>query len=168
MRYIILIFLASIIGILHSCIYDKVEPEGYVSDETLFSLSDTTVTNFQYYKNNLSILSAAGNSPHGAFRVRFDSIAASALDTNGVLPSGATFPNNSVIVKETYIGSKIDLIVLMYKSAGAPNANLNWVWGEYNTDGSVVYSSGKAGTDCVSCHSDPGNKDYVRLFGEHP
>jgi hypothetical protein len=142
-----------------SCKKDSNSP----SDENLFK--EISETGYSYYQNG-DILTAASASPHGAFKLRFNKIAQDALDATGELPSGATFPDGSVIVKDVYNNGSLDLYAIMKKSTDA-NAGSGWLWSEYKPDGSVVYSISKKGDACISCHNSGVTRDLVRTFDLH-
>src|ERR1700749_5073817 len=88
------------------------------TDSALFA-KITTNTGFHYYKNNDWIYHSAPASAHKAFfRVHFNDIAQNALTDNGKLPSGATFPVGSLIVKELHgnaLGTKLQCYAIMEK-----------------------------------------------------
>jgi hypothetical protein len=146
---------------LCSCTRDSFAPEGVTSDEELYGLAKDSA--LHYYKNDTNTLGPAGNSPHGTFKVKFNSVAKAALDSTGELPIGSTFPENSLIVKFATSGH----IAVMYKRPASPHAANNWLWSEYDNSGSTIVSVYKSGTSCTSCHSGSGHRDYVRLFDLH-
>ena len=154
------LLLAFIITI-QSCKKDKTDPD---SDNRLFEeLSSGTYSDYQ----GGIILSAASPSPHGSFKLRFNATATSALDTTGEIPSGNSFPSGSVIVKDVYDGTTLKLHAVMKKDPGSTNSGSGWLWAEYNTDGSVIFSTGKKGDGCISCHSGSPNRDLTRTFDLH-
>jgi hypothetical protein len=166
--------------IIDSCTKDKgtdTESPSGLTDSELFS--QNSASGYTFFKNNSDTLAFTPNGGgHGGFiRVKFNSIAQAALDSTGHLPAGANFPNGSVVVKEIYQskGGILQKVAVMYKSSSDPNHGANWVWGEYNADGSNVAPVSLKGSACVSCHSrtssnsevpgDRGNSDLVRTFG---
>ncbi|MCX6273919.1 MAG: cytochrome P460 family protein [Bacteroidetes bacterium] len=161
-KYILLsgIVALSVISI-QSCKKDKTDPD---ADNKLYS--EATASGFTKYQND-TLLSAASPSPHGSFKLRFNSTAAAALDSTGELPSGNTFPYGSVIVKDVYNGTDLKLYAVMKKDPSSSNSGNGWLWAEFNPDGSVVFSTGKKGDGCVSCHSGSPNRDLTRTFDLH-
>jgi len=87
---------------------------------------------------------------------------------NGRLPSGATFPNGSIIFKEVLSegSGAVSLYTIMYKDRNSAQAGSGWLWAEYRPDRSVAYSISNRGGGCVGCHSleqGPAH-DLVRTF----
>lgn len=123
-------------------------------------------TGYTYYIGTPSITAGAGNSPHGFERVRFNSIAQTALDSTGKLPAGASFANGSIIVKEVYSSTSgaINLYAVMKKATNNSAAGSGYLWAEFETDGKAVFSTSKKGSSCTSCHSGSTNRDLVRVF----
>jgi len=142
-----------------ACAKDKGDVSGLFSDKKLFELAQNS-TGHTYYQNGAA-LPAAGNSPHGSFRLRFNPKAFSALDSLGELPAGNVFPDSSLLVKEALSGNNVNLYAVMYKKQGA------WLWAEYKPDGETVYSLFKDPSGCTSCHSQTPNRDFVRTFDLH-
>ena len=111
-----------------------------------------------YYKNDPNTTLSGVHGPHGAFKLRFNSIANKALTANGALPIGNKFPDGSLIVKDITDGSNISLYAIMYKYSGS------WIWAEVKPDGNILHSvNGDAGI-CTGCHSQSGNRDLVVSF----
>lgn len=133
-------------------------------NESLYE--ESTESGLVFYKNNDSILSGAGNSPHGSFKLKFNTLAASQFGPDGKLPTGATFQNGSLIVKEIYSGGVITLYVVMKKDDSKFASN-GWLWAEYGTDGKTVYSVGEKGESCIGCHSATPNRDLTLSFDLH-
>lgn len=148
--------------ILASCKSDK----STSADKELYD--ETVNSSYTYYQNNNTILNAAGNSPHGSFKLKFNGTAQSALDSTGKLPTGSAFPNGSLIVKEVYAGgSSLSLYAVMKKSPGNANAGSNWLWAEYNPGGETVVSISNKGSGCIGCHSGNVNRDLTNSFDLH-
>lgn len=141
------------------------EVDGSATDKQLFD--EARVDTLVGYVNTPLITAAAGNSPHGSFRVRFNGIAAAALDSTGELPAGNSFPPGSLIVKDVYAGGSVNLFAIMKKAPGDPLAGEGWLWAEITTEGSVIFSAGKKGDGCIGCHSQEPHRDLVRLFDLH-
>jgi hypothetical protein len=161
MKKIFLFLIALAIAGMQACTKDKTNSG---ADNNLFD--EISRGGYVYYRNG-EILNPVAPSPHGAFRLRFDSVAASALDSDGELMAGGSFPNGSVLVKEVMNGSSVRLLVVMKKSSNDPNSKRGWVWAELNTDGSAEYSVVYKGSSCISCHSETPNRDLTRTFDLH-
>lgn len=148
--------------ILQACRNDKVEA-GY--DEALYDeVSESG--GYTYFQNGM-LLPGISPSPHGAFKLRFNAIAQSVLDTTGKIPIGTKFPDGAVLVKEVYTGTSISLLVVMKKSSNHASAANGWLWAEYTTDGSADYSVSKKGEACIGCHNGAPNRDFTRTFDLH-
>ncbi|MEN9523025.1 MAG: hypothetical protein RL065_1402 [Bacteroidota bacterium] len=157
----ILIFTATIISVsvsTYSCKKDK------ATDNSLYN--EITSANYSYYKSG-NILSAAAASPHGSFKLKINALAQSVLDSNWKVINGKTFPDGAIIVKEIYDGSNLSLYAIMKKDANHKDAGSGWVWSEIKPGGSVAYSTGKKGSDCITCHNGSPNHDLVRTFDLH-
>lgn len=158
-----LIVLSSIV--VSSCKKKKEEQEEEDNNAAFYNEIKST-DGYTYYKND-SILPSKGPSPHGSFKVRFNSIAQAALDSTGALPKGEKFPNGSIIVKEAYSGSNISIIIPMKKDPSHSNSANGWIWAEYKPGGSTVYSISKNGKDCTGCHSAGDHRDFIKIFDLH-
>lgn len=119
-----------------------------------------------YYQNKDSILSAAGTSPHGMFKLKFNSLAVSQFGSDGKFPAGGTFQEGSLIVKEVYSGGALTQYAIMKKDDSKFSAG-GWLWAEYAPDGKAVYSAGEKGKSCTGCHSGNSNRDLTLSFGLH-
>lgn len=151
----------SVVGIfllITSCTKDVAKnPELAYSDKALLDSCRNSEA-FVYYQNSNSIIqvSPSSNSPHGAFKLKFNKIAAKALTDNGKLPVGQKFPEGSMVVKEI---SSNGIYALMYKHNNA------WLWAEMHNNGSIIHSVYKDATSaCVSCHNQNGQRDLVVSF----
>lgn len=161
-----LIRLTGILAVLivaHSCT-NKAIPVPALTDTELFSL--ITSSGYTYYQGG-SVLTSSPPGPHGSFALRFNSIAASVLDTSGELPPGGVFPVGSILVKELHAGGEITEYAVMKKDPSGTNAGGGWLWAEYSPDGSVAVSVTSKGLLCVSCHSMTPNRDLTRVFDLH-
>jgi hypothetical protein len=67
----------------------------------------------------------------------------------------ASWPDGSLIVKDGFDGSDLELVAAMEKRGS------EWYWVEWDGEGSSSYS-GKPDV-CIDCHASGG--DYVRAFG---
>lgn len=118
------------------------------------------------YQGKDSILSPAGGSPHGPFKLKFNATAVSQFGSDGKLPTGGTFKEGALIVKEIYSSGQLSLYAVMKKEDSKFSAS-GWLWAEYEPDGKTIYSVGKKGKDCVSCHSGSPDRDLTRSFDLH-
>ena len=162
------IILFLIFPFLFSCASDK-EEGTVVSDQTLVNMAKS-ISSFTYYKINDDTLATDPSSDHGAFiRVRMNPKAISAMNDSVSSLNMASFPDESMIVKEMYNskGGPLAGYVIMYKLRTGSDNNYGWLWGEYDADGNPFYSVSKKGDRCVSCHSEPTNADLVRTFSLH-
>jgi len=160
--FIILITFAGLSVTISSC---KKEETNSDLDKQLYDAIKST-SGYLYYQNG-DTLPGVSPSPHGAFRLRFNSIAQSVLDSINELPTGSTFPTGSILVKEVYKNNALNLLVVMKKNPSGADAAGGWQWAELNPDGSVFYSSGKQGEACVSCHQSSPNRDLTKTFNLH-
>jgi len=158
---ILAVFMLTVIVLIQSCKKDKNDTD---ADSALYD--EIKAGGFTYYQNG-NLLSGVSPSPHGAFKLRFNAIALSALDSTGELPTGGSFPTGSLLVKELFSGSSINLYSVMKKDPSNGNAGSGWVWAELHTDGSASFSTGKKGDGCISCHSGSPNRDLTRTFDLH-
>ncbi len=120
-----------------------------------------------FYLGTDSVFNPAGGSPHGDFKLKFNSTAAAALDGTGRLPVGGSFPDGSLIVKEASTGSSSMIYAIMKKDSDSKFAANGWLWAEYKPDGEIVYNIKEKGVACISCHSASTNRDQVRSFDLH-
>ncbi|MEX0813981.1 MAG: cytochrome P460 family protein [Chitinophagales bacterium] len=163
----VLFTLVSFLVIIEACKKDEV-PEGALNDKDLFNLIEKQ--NYSFYKGNDSRLPGANPNAHGShIRTLFNPIAQSALDSNGVLPSNATFPDSSIVLKEVFDGENgpFKLYAVMMKLPNHPNQSGGWIWSEYEEDGKTIISIADKGNQCLSCHSAVDNRDLVRTFAFH-
>jgi hypothetical protein len=156
------VFLAvmSLVFVFHSCKKDVTTND----DVELFS--ELSKIGYSFYQGG-NILPAAGSSPHGSFKLRFNDIAQTVLDSTGELPIGSSFPTGSVLVKEIYTGTNLDLYAVIQKKPLSSNSKNGWLWAEYNTDGSAIISLSENGSSCTSCHSQTQNRDFTLTFDLH-
>lgn len=134
-------------------------------DQTI--IDETLAGPLLYYQGNDVVLSAAGNSPHGNFKLLFNQTAWNALDSNGKLPVGNTFPDGSLIVKEVIKGGSTDLYAIMKKDPTSSLSNLGWLWNEFKPNGGLVIGVSDKGDACVGCHRGNTNRDFTNSFDLH-
>ncbi|MES2589449.1 MAG: hypothetical protein V4622_10745 [Bacteroidota bacterium] len=158
---LLIIFIFCIL--LFSCKKDKAIDS---TDLELYDMSENSA-NFTYYKNSSILLPKSSGSGHGQpfLKTRFNSIAATKLDSTGKIISNAVFPEGSLIVKELFDDSThIGRYAILYKSTSHKNADAKgWVWGYINSDKTVASPSSNKGGSCISCHSQSGNIDYMLM-----
>lgn len=161
-----LIVLVVTVILSKSCVYHDISDPEYVNatDESLFD--EVSDAGYTYYQSGNTI-AAAPQSPHGTFRLRFNATAFQALDVNGELPANGGFPSGSVIVKEVYVNSNLNILAVMKKAPTDINAGSGWLWAEYRLDGTPAIGIGGRGASCIGCHDDAPNRDLVRTFDLH-
>lgn len=161
--FLVILLLSGMVGI-YSCRKDE-EDEKKVNKDLYCDINSGS---FSYYVGTQVITEGLGGA-HGFIKVRYNAIAASALDSTGKLPVGATFPNGAVVVKEIYnsINGGLKLYAVMKKETSSEYAGSGWLWGEYKPGGDVVFSAAKKGNGCISCHSLANNRDLNRVFDLH-
>lgn len=122
---------------------------------------------FYYYQSDTATLTAAGNSPHGAFKLLFNQEAKNALGTDGKLAVGDTFPTGSIILKDVIRNGTTRFYAAMWKQPASANTNEDWLWYEANLDGSLLESITTKGSGCIGCHRANANRDFVNSFDLH-
>lgn len=159
----IISILSSGVAFVSACKKDKAPSE---TDLELYEMSKTTA-GFVWFKDTNLLLSKSSGSAHpqAYLRTRYNSIAASKLDSNGKIIAGSVFPQGSLIVKELYENSTtLSRYAILYKNAGSKDADANgWVWGYIDAGGSVAEPASKKGASCINCHSQSNNIDYMLM-----
>jgi hypothetical protein len=155
LRFLIVI----IILIFFSCTKQVgINPELAYSDKALFDSAQNK--SFYFYQNKDTLLNPKGNSPHGSFKLRFNSVAYSALTAGGKLPVSGKFPEGSFIVKDIFKSGELNLYAWMYKRKNG------WLWGEADINGKILYSQAQPQV-CISCHNQQGQRDQTLTFTFH-
>lgn len=154
------LFLAAGIS-FHACKNDSIPPT-QTSDELLFE--EISSSGYLYYQNG-NVITGAG--PHGDFKLRFNATAATALDGDGELPPGESFPNGSILVKEVHTGAGLILYAVMKKSPSDANAGNGWIWAELFPSGEAFAPVSAKGAGCTPCHSTSPHRDFTRTFDLH-
>jgi hypothetical protein len=132
-------------------------------DDALYA--DISNQTFTAYYGDESIQPAYGESPHESGILKFNTTAQAALGDNGKLPTGQSFPQGSILLKEVYNNAgKLVKYVVMKKEAYSEYSNKDWLWAEYDDKGDLLYGTFYQGTECISCHSITPNRDYSRSF----
>ena len=139
---------------LGSCTNKKADPPT-ISDATLYQKS-LELNSFSYFKTSHDTLVTSPSSPHGFYmRVRFNPIARAAMNDSISRLSAASFPDESMIVKEVYDnpGGPLKAYAIMFKMKNNADNAGGWLWNETDPQGNVLYSVTKRGIECVSCHT---------------
>jgi hypothetical protein len=148
---------------INSCKRDR---QGNETDKELYEMAQST-SGFTWFKNSSSLLNKSSGSGHANpfLRTRYNSIAASKLDSSGNIMADAIFPEGSLIVKELYENSTtLGKYAILYKRSESVDADANgWVWGYINADGSVASAASNKGSSCSGCHSQSDNIDYMLM-----
>ena len=134
-------------------------------DLELFNMAEET-SGFTWYKNSDAWLPISSLSAHGYanLRTRYNTTAATQLDSDGKVKEDAAFPNGSLVVKELSDGNSVERYAILYKMSSHQYADANgWVWGYVNQDGTVATSAEDKGSGCIGCHSTQGNIDYMLM-----
>lgn len=156
------------ISYFSSCRKDKA-PVGIDGD--LFGMAQKT-SGFTWYKNSAALLDKSSGSghPQAFLRTRYNSVAATMLDSSGVIKDSIQFPEGSLIVKELYKdASTLSRYAVLYKNSSHEDADTKgWVWGYINADGSIAETAINKGKACINCHSQPGNIDYMLMNSFFP
>jgi len=136
------------------------------TDGELLSMAKET-EGFVWFKNDNSILDVTVGSAHPQplLRTKYNTTAATMLDSNYRVTEGITFPDGSLIVKELYDDqTTIGRWAILYKQSGHKDADATgWVWGYINGSGSVAAPAEDKGQACISCHSQSGNIDMTLM-----
>jgi hypothetical protein len=90
-------------------------------------------------------------APHGKeVDIYVNDVVAQAIQTQNL----EAWPVDSIIVKDGWDGSDLEIIAIMQKRADG------WYWAEYDSEGDPDYS-GRPDV-CIECHA--SGSDYVRAF----
>lgn len=165
-KSVLLLFTSAVLLMLAMCTKPRVELS---PDEVLFEKSLMN-DEFTWYKgSDAKLASTQVNAHNWQVRTRFNALAQSVLGADGKLPMGASFPEGSLIVKESYDDNgNFTVYAVMKKDADNPAANQGWLWAEYDVDGKAVHSINSNSTGCVNCHNASGNRDLVMFFERFP
>ena len=125
-----------------------------------------------WYKESEALLPKSSGSGHAQplLRTRYNTIAASVLDTNGKVIPDTIFPNGSAIVKELYDdGATLAQYAVLFKKPSHPYADADgWVWGYVRPDGEVREPARNKGAACRGCHSQENNIDFTLMNAYFP
>jgi len=161
--FIVMSFCLVCIWTIYSC---KKEKAATGTDKELYEMSKPT-SGFTWYKNSSSLLNKSSGSAHPQpyLRTRYNSVAATQLDSNGKIIAASIFPDGSLIVKELFDNATtLARYAILYKKSDSPDADAKgWVWGYINANGNVVDAASNKGSSCISCHSQTDNIDYMLM-----
>lgn len=140
-------------------------------DLQLYQMAKDTI-GFVWFRHSDSLLNKSEGSTHSQplIRTRFNSIAASKLDSNGMIIPGSVFPDGSLIVKEMFDKSRtLKTYTTLYKDPTNKIADeKGWIWGAVGADGTVEITAYKKGSACIDCHLQPDNIDYMLMNKFYP
>lgn len=127
---------------------------------------------FAWYRESDALLPKSPGSGHAQalLRTRYNSIAATVLDTNGKVLPDTTFPAGSAIVKELFDdASTLAQYAILFKKPSHPYADADgWVWGYVQRDGEVREPSRNKGSACRGCHGQENNIDFTLMNAYFP
>lgn len=148
-----------------ACKKDDPEPAKGI-DLQLYEMAQET-NGFVWYKNSDELLDKSSGSGHNfpLLRTRFNSIAASQLDSDGKVAANASFPEGAFVVKELCNNDgSIGLYAILYKDSDNEYADdRGWVWGYIYPNGDVATSAMDKGAICTNCHLQAENIDYMLM-----
>jgi len=106
-----------------------------------------------WWEHTDTLLERASGSPHTSrIRVRYNTLAATQLDSAGRLVAEPQFPDSSAVVKEIYLNGSYYGVVVMYKAVGDEHAGHgSWLWFEF-AEGEVTHSVAQDDGVCHNCH----------------
>ncbi len=140
-------------------------------DLQLYLMAKDTV-GFVWFRHSDSLLHKSEGSTHSQplIRTRFNAIAASKLDSNGMIIPGSVFPDGSLIVKEMFDKTRtLKTYTTLYKDPSNEIAdNKGWLWGAVGVDGTVEITAYRKGSACIDCHLQPDNIDYMLMNKFYP
>ncbi len=134
-------------------------------DKELLTMADQT-TGFTWYKKSDVWLDRSSGSGHNfaRLRTRYNAIAATMLDSNGMVKTDAEFPEGSFIVKELTSSNTVERYAMLLKRSGDPAADSRgWIWGYVNKGGSLAEAASNKGSACIGCHTQGGSIDYMLM-----
>lgn len=146
-----------------SCSKDKT---GKQIDKELYDLANTT-EGFVWFNYSNAYLPQSSGSGHNfpKLRTRFNAVAAQMLDSVGRIQPGITFPEGALIVKELINDdNSLGRYAILLKDSDSKFADAHgWIWGYINSDESIAISAVDKGQDCISCHQQAENIDYILM-----
>ncbi len=158
-----LLVIASVLPGMSSCEH---ELEDDPLDAQLLELA-VDASNNTWYKDNDTLLPRSPGSGHAQvlLRTRYNTVAASVLDSTEKVIPGSEFPSGSVAVKELFDNENtLAQYAIMFKKPTHPYADTDgWVWGYVRPDGEVREPSRNKGAACHGCHSQQGSIDFTLM-----
>lgn len=155
----------SFVLVATAIVFNACKKEATQIDLDLLNMAQVT-TGFTWYKNSDAWLQQSSGSAHDYdnLRTRYNAVAASQLDADGKVMANASFPEESLVVKELSDGNSAERYAILYKKSDNEHADSNgWVWGYVDADGSVVTTAEDRGIGCNGCHSQSDNIDYMLM-----
>ena len=139
-----------------------------LSDSEVYQLSQAS-NNWVFFGLSEDTLLSAESSGHIETRLRtkYNEAAQTQLNDQGIVRSGAVFPDQALIVKDLYEDDgSTGTVAVMYKKNGSDMADENgWVWGYFESDGTVIQSISTIGNGCQSCHA--SGIDFTMMNAGH-
>jgi hypothetical protein len=125
-------------------------------DAELFSKAQRK-EGFSYYNFSTEFLESTKVGGHKSkyFRTKYNNLAATILDSTGVVVPGSFFPEGSIIVNEmSSIKGEPEKYAIMLKDEKSDYADeKGWVWSYVNADNTIIEPASRKGISCISCHS---------------
>jgi hypothetical protein len=149
--------------IINSC--KKDDPPAAGIDKEMLDLA-RQASGFTWYKNSAAFLNKSSGSGHNFsfLRTRYNTTAATMLDSTGKIKTNAAFPEGSLIVKELSNGSTAERYAILLKRTGHESADeKGWVWGYINSNETIADAASNRGGGCKGCHSQADNIDYMLM-----
>ena len=139
--------------VIAGCTKDRT-PAGI--DAELFSKAQRK-EGFAYYNFSTEFLASTKVGGHKStyFRTKYNSLAATILDSTGIAFPGSFFPEGSMIVNEmSSIKGEPEKYAIMFKDKNSDYADeKGWVWSYANADNTIIEPASRKGISCISCHS---------------
>jgi hypothetical protein len=142
------------------------EPDVDPTDARLLELARGSEASTWYAGSSTPLPRSSGSGHQEPFlRTRYNSLAASVLDSGLMVSLDTLFPEGSLIVKELMTdASTVDTYAILLKESGDPAADASgWVWGYIRTDGTVRVPAADQGAACRSCHTQAGHIDQTLM-----
>lgn len=135
-----------------SCTKDRT-PAGI--DAELFSKAQRK-EGFVFYNLSPEYLQSTKVDGHKStyFRTKYNTLAATILDSTGITIPGSYFPEGSMIVNEmSSIKGEPEKYAIMLKDKKNEYADeKGWVWSYVNADNTIIEPASRKGVSCISCH----------------
>jgi hypothetical protein len=135
-------------------------------DAELFSKAQRK-EGFAYYNFSTEFLVSTKVGGHKStyFRTKYNTLAATILDSTGIAIPGSFSPEGSMIVNEmSSIKGEPEKYAIMFKDKNSDYADENgWVWSYLNADNTIIEPASRKGVSCISCHSS-GNSTLMSTY----